>query len=271
MESVTLISTLLGAVVGGLFALTGAGGAVIGVPLLIFSLPLSIAQAGPIALAAVSLSAWVGTIAGLKAGTVRYKAAAVVAAAGALVVPLGLWAAHRTPDTLLTLLFAGILAHIAFTMWRSRSATDCLTPGTYEPAGAPCVTNRETGRLFWTRPCAQALILSGAGAGFLSGLLGVGGGFLVVPALAKATELAMQSIVATTLATVALISSTALLSAAAGGRVDWAIALPFAAGAMVGMLVGRSFAARIPGRILQRAFAVVAAVVALGMALTLLF
>lgn len=263
METVTLISALLGAVAGGLFAMTGAGGAVVGVPLLVFSLSLSVAQAAPIALVAVSLSAWVGAIAGLKAGAVRYRAALLIAAIGAPLTPLGLRAGERLPDALLTLLFAGVLVYVAYAMWRGAAVR-----GGHEPGDAPCATRRETGRLVWNRPCVQALAFSGAGAGFISGLLGVGGGFLVVPALARATGLSMQSIVATSLAVVALISSAAFLSAAASGRVDWTVALPFAAGAAAGMLAGRSLAARIPERILQRTFALIAAAIALGMGLS---
>jgi uncharacterized membrane protein YfcA len=266
MESITLISILLGVVVGILLGLTGAGGAVIGVPLLMFTLPLSVAQAAPVALVAVSLSAWVGAIAGLKAGTVRYKAAALIAAVGGPVSLLGLWAAHRTPDTLLTLLFTGVLVYCAYSMWRGRNASDL-----HESGNAPCVTDLKTGRISWSRPCAQVLVLSGTGAGFLSGLLGIGGGFLVVPALTRATELSIQSVVATSLTVVALISTTALFMAAASGRINWAIALPFAAGATIGMLLGRKFASGIPERILQRAFALISIAVAFGMGLTLWF
>ncbi|HEY3487046.1 MAG TPA: sulfite exporter TauE/SafE family protein [Gammaproteobacteria bacterium] len=271
MESIILISILLGTVVGSLFALTGAGGAVIGVPLLILSLPLSVAQAAPVALVAVSLSAWIGAIAGLKAGTVRYKAAALIAAAGGPMTLLGLWVAYRTPDALLTLIFSGILAYIAFIMWRGRSASGPLLPDEHGFGRAPCVIQIETGRLAWNWSCVRILALSGAGAGFLSGLLGVGGGFLVVPALSKATELSMQSVVATCLAVVALISTTTVFFAVVDGRINWAIALPFAAGAAIGMLAGRRLAPRIPGHILQKAFALIALMIALGMALTLVF
>jgi uncharacterized protein len=268
MENLSLSSTLLGIAVGLLPGLTGAGGAVIAVPLLIFSLSLSMAQAAPIALVAVSLSAWIGAIDGLRAGTVRYKAAALIAGVGSPMTLLGLWTAHRTPDRFLTLVFAGVLAYIAFIMWRARNASDPLTFDERGSGGAPCVIQAGTGRLAWNRPCAQALAVSGLGAGFLSGLLGIGGGFLIVPTLTKATELSMQSVVATSLAVVALISTTALLSAAADGRVDWTIALPFAAGAVIGMLAGRRFAARIPGRILQRTFSLIAVLVALAMGLS---
>src|SRR5687768_5419143 len=124
MEIVTLISILLRVAIGTLMVLTGAAGAVIGVPLLMFTLPLSVAQAAPVALVAVSLSAWVGAITGLKAGTVRYKAAGLIAAVGGPVSLLGLWTAHRAPNTLLTLLFIGVLVYCAYTMWRGRNASD---------------------------------------------------------------------------------------------------------------------------------------------------
>jgi uncharacterized membrane protein YfcA len=271
MESIILISILLGAAVGGLFALTGAGGAVIGVPLLIFSLPLSVAQAAPIALVAVSLSAWIGAIAGLKAGTVRYRAAALIAAVGGPMTLPGLRAAERTPDALLTLIFAGVLAYIAFVMWRGRSAADSLPQEARGFASVPCLTRVGTGRLDWNWACARILALSGAAAGFLSGLLGVGGGFLVVPALTRATGLSMQSVVATCLAVIALISTTTLGFAVAGGRINWAIALPFAAGSAIGMLAGGRLAPHIPGSILQKTFALIAWMLALGMMLTLAF
>jgi uncharacterized membrane protein YfcA len=267
MEPVTVISILLGVVVGTLMGWTGAGGAVIGVPLLMLGLSLSLTQAAPVALVAVSLSAWLGAIAGLRAGTVRYKAAALVATAGMLATPLGLWTAPRVPDGILSLVFAAVLGCIAFIMWRD--TFERLPAEQQRPARVPCAADRATGRIAWNCRCVQVLGFSGIGTGFISGLLGVGGGFLVVPTLAKATDLSIQSVVATCLAVVALISTTAFLAAAAGGRVDWAIALPFAAGAALGMIAGRRLAVRIPGRATRRLFAFIAFTVALGMGLGL--
>ena len=99
----------------------------------------------------------------------------------------------------------------------------------------------------------------------MSGLLGVGGGFVVVPALQRFTDLGMQSVVPTSLAVIALVSASGVASAAVTGALDWQIAFPFAAGAMGGMTAGRVLAGRIAPHVLQRGFAAVAAIVALGM------
>ncbi len=108
----------------------------------------------------------------------------------------------------------------------------------------PCLLDGLDGRLVWTWPCVRALTLSGLVAGSLSGLLGVGGGFVVVPALKRVTDLQMQVILATSLAIIALIAAIGVASATFMGGMNWSIATPFAGGAIVGMLFGRRFSAR---------------------------
>jgi uncharacterized membrane protein YfcA len=99
----------------------------------------------------------------------------------------------------------------------------------------------------------------------LSGLLGVGGGFVMVPALQRYTDLAMPSVVATSLAVIALVSITGVASSAMSGSLEWGIALPFSAGALAGMLAGRAVSARMAGPQLQIGFAAISALVALAM------
>jgi uncharacterized membrane protein YfcA len=114
----------------------------------------------------------------------------------------------------------------------------------------------------WTRPCAQALAFTGALAGVLSGLLGVGGGFVIVPALTRFTELSARSIVATSLAVIALASIGGVGAAAWKGAIAWNIALPFAVGSVSASLLARLIASRVAGPRLQQGFAIVSAAVA---------
>jgi len=129
----------------------------------------------------------------------------------------------------------------------------------------PCQLDDATGRFVWTASCTRALAASGIGAGFLSGLLGVGGGFVIVPALRRATNAPVKTIVATSLAVITLVSASGVVSTALAGNMNWHVAAPFAAGAMLGMLVGRLFASRLSGQRLQQGFAVVAGLIAIGM------
>ncbi len=259
-----LIPLLLGSVTGITLALTGAGATILAVPLLIFGLHLSVAEAAPIALLAVCLSAAIGATIGLIQGEVRYRAAGLIVITGAIASPIGIWLAQILPNTPLTLLFALILVYVAVDMFR-QSLKDQNTLDTTDPPAQPCLLETAEGRLIWTWACARALALSGSIAGFLSGLLGVGGGFVVVPALKKVTNLQMQSILATSLAVIALISAIGVTSATLMGHMDWSTATPFTAGALFGMLTGRSFAHKIDGYKLQRAFSVVALCIAIGM------
>ena len=258
-----LTSSLLGLVVGLILALTGAGGGILAVPLLVFGTGIGVAEAGPIGLLAVGLAAALGAALGLRAGLVRYRAALLIAGAGMLLSPAGLWVARLADARWLGLLFALVLLYVAVKTYRQAAGAQAPVP---VPALAPvCVRGALTGRFDWTRPCARALALSGALAGFLSGLLGVGGGFVMVPALQRYTDLPVKSALATSLAVIAIISVTGVGAAAAQGALDWQSAAPFAAGALAGMLGGRSIAARVAGPKLQKGFAIVSALVAFGM------
>lgn len=254
----------LGLIVGIVLALTGAGGGILAVPMLVFGAGLGVAEAGPIGLLAVGMAAALGAGLGLKAGTVRYRAALLIATVGMLFSPLGIWLANRMDNRWLGLLFAIVLLFVAYRTFRQAQGGTGVD-GPANRLAVPCIRDTASGRFVWTTRCARALSVSGTLAGFLSGLLGVGGGFVLVPALQRYTDLAMQSVVATSLMVIALVSISGVISSAVAGQLIWAIALPFCAGALAGMMGGRLIAGRLAGPQLQKGFALVSAVVALAM------
>jgi uncharacterized membrane protein YfcA len=258
------MSVLLGVVAGLVLGLTGAGGSIFAVPLLVLGLGWSLADAVPVALLAVCAAASFGTVVAWNVAYVRYRAAILMALAGAVTAPLGLQAARLLPAATLSLLFAAVLVVVALRMLRQarRAPAEArivraTVAGNGSEAGGPlCGLHAQTGRLLWTLPCASLIGAIGAATGFLSGLLGVGGGFVIVPSLRAATPLSMHSAIATSLMAIALTSAVTVAAALALGRpLPWAAALPFVGGALLGMLGGRVLAPRIAGPALQAGFA----------------
>jgi uncharacterized membrane protein YfcA len=254
----------LGLVVGVIMALTGAGGGILAVPLLVFGLQMSVGEAGPVGLLAVGISALLGAVLGLKERMVRYRAALLMAGIGVVLSPAGVWIAKRTEATWLNLIFVGVLLFVAWRTFR-RANADELELDTGDIDTLPCVRSNDDGRFIWTTRCARALSVSGGVAGLLSGLLGVGGGFVMVPSLQRYSDLNTQSIIATSLAVTGLIATSGVIYSATAAVFDWTIALPFAGGSVAGMLGGRMISRYLKGAHLQKGFAIVAAAVALGM------
>ncbi len=253
-----LLALALGAAVGVVLALTGAGGGILAVPLLVFGLGLSVAQAAPVGLIAVGAASALGAALGWRAGQVRYRAAALIGAAGLAAAPLGLQLAQVLPERPLTLAFAAVLGLVA---WRTFGQARGV-PALQAPPPRPCSVGADR-RLAWTGPCAALLAATGALAGLLTGLLGVGGGFVIVPALTRLTPLPPRSIVATSLAVIALVSVGGAGAAVLHGRVDPSVALPFATGALGALVLGRRWARALAGPRLQQIFASASGVVAL--------
>ena len=263
MDSLIFVA-LLGAVIGLVLAFTGAGGGILSVPVLVFGLHLTVQQAAPVGMLAVFAAAGLGAFLAWREAMVRYRAAALMGGVGMAMAPVGVLLAQYIPNRPLIVVFSGVLLYSA---WRS------LASPTTTQAQAPCVVNPVDQRLVWTRPCAQMLASTGLLSGLLSGLLGVGGGFVIVPALSRYTNLAIRSVHATSLAVMALVSLSGVLSATAHGTMSWHIALPFAAGAILALLVARRLANKVHPKRLHQAFAwfcVVVAVLMLARAMGLL-
>jgi uncharacterized membrane protein YfcA len=258
---VAMTAAVLGAIVGLILGLTGAGGGILAVPLLVFGLHLPMVQSAPVALIAVGLASAVGAALGLRDGIVRYRAATLIGAAGMAVAPVGVRLATIAPNGPLAIGFAGVLALVALRMFRaSLRAAPAPDGGRTRPP--PCALDASSGRLAWTLPCARALAGTGIVSGLLSGLLGVGGGFVIVPSLSRYTDLGSRSVAATSLAIIALVSVGGVGAAVVQQTIAWPIALPFSAGAAAALLLARRFAARTDAARLQQAFAITSGVAA---------
>ena len=235
--------------------MTGAGGGILAIPVLVFGMHLTIVQAGLVGLLAVGVSAAVGALIGLSAGTVRYRAALLIAGTGMLLAPVGVWLTHRSETRLLGMVFAAVLAWVAYRTFRD------IGGRRLEPAARnlnrPCIQDNMTGRFVWTGRCAGVLSIAGGVAGLLSGLLGVGGGFVMVPALQRSTNLGMRSIVATSLAVIALVSLAGVATSVATGQIALGVALPFASGSVAGMGTGSVLTSRLPQHYQKAAFATI--------------
>ena len=265
-EEPLLLALPLGGVVGLVLGLTGAGGSIIAVPLLVLGLGWSLTTAAPVALLAVACSAAYGTYTAWKLSYVRYRAALIMAALGILASPAGIAAIRYFRPDQMTALFAIVMIIVASRMFmqsiRSPDDTRVLRAdvhGDGQRAGGPlCRLNRDTGRIIWTPLCIALMSGIGAITGFLSGLLGVGGGFVIVPALRSATELSIHSAIATSLMVIALVSTGTFAAMLIHGQAfSWTFAMPFVAGSLIGMWGGRLVAPKIAGPKLQQGFAVV--------------
>lgn len=249
----------LGSVAGLLMALTGAGGGALGVPLLVLVMQLPVQQASAMSLVAVGLAGAIGALLGLRDRLLRYRAALMLGAAGMLAAPLGVALAQRLPQPVLLAVFAAFMLYTAWRMggWAGPEAAAA------RPVQPACVRPDGELRLRWTPRCAWVLGRVGLLAGALSGLLGIGGGFVIVPALDRHTNLDLRSIQVTSLGVIALVALAGIAAAAAAGQLAAADALPFAAGSVAGLLLGRRLAPRFSAPRLRRGFAVLAVLVAL--------
>ncbi|MEU7372591.1 sulfite exporter TauE/SafE family protein [Streptomyces albidoflavus] len=230
--SAVVLALLAGAVVGLALGGMGGGGSVLAVPALVYLLGFSPAEATTASLVIVAITTATSLYAHGRDGNVRWRAGLLFAAAGLLPAVLGGLLAARLPEALLTAAFSVLAAVAAAGMLRARDEAPAADgPSTVRAAGA------------------------GAGLGAVTGLLGVGGGFLGVPALVRVAGLPMRAAVGTSLLVITL-TSTASLAVRGGtlSALDWTVVGPFTAAAVLGAWDGRRLAARISGRALQRVF-----------------
>jgi uncharacterized membrane protein YfcA len=264
-------------VVGLALGLTGGGRSIFAVPLLIHGLGMAPREAIDVSLVAVASTAAFGAIGALRARMIEYRAGLVFAAGGLFAAPLGVrWSRYVSPRAT-RIAFALLMVLVAVRMWR-KARRDPAQAGVVradfvfggDEGGAVCRLQPDE-RLHLTAPCSAALVAAGMGTGVLAGFFGVGGGFVIVPALTFLSQMSIHRAVATSLFVIALVATSAAGSALfEGHRWAWSVAAWFTAGGLLGMLLGRLLARRLAGPTLQEIFAgailVVAVVVFLSRA-----
>ena len=246
-----VILGLLGFLAVGLaLGLLGGGGSILAVPVLVHLMGQSAKLAVPMSLPVVGIASAAGAVARWRRGQLRLGTVVLFAACAMLASFLAARLGTHLPDRPRLLLFAATMLVAGAAMWR-RSR---LAPAASTTEASPPV-----------RATPARVIPTALAVGTLTGLVGVGGGFLIVPALAGVLGLAMPEATATSLAVIAL--NTAAAGAGWIGRVtlDWRLTATVTAAALVGMAIGTALAPRVSARTLTRAFAIGVVLVAFFM------
>lgn len=251
MNYVELIGFGLTLVMGMVLGLVGAGGSILTVPILVYFFGLAASRATGASLAIVGGVALVGAVLAWRKGDLDFRAVLLFGIPSvAVAFTIRRWGVPAIPDlvyglskdTLLLILFAVAMVIAAYAMLKRR-----------EPA-----------RVDVKHP--SQWIIGGLGAGTVTGLLGAGGGFVIVPALTAGMGLPMRQAIGSSMAIISLNSAAGLVAEVqAQPAVDWSLVAQVGAVALVGLAVGSALQSRVSSTKLKVGFGrliiVVAAVI----------
>lgn len=254
-----LAAVALGLLIGLSLGALGGGGSILTVPALVYLLGVAAQDATTASLVIVGVTAVAGAVVHAWAGDVRWAAGTVFGLVGAGASWCGTLL-NRAVDPHVLLIAFGVLMAVAATgmLVRARRPSVARAP---VPVGAVVGTDgadaeadvAETSRV--GRTPRWELVAAGLAVGFLTGFLGVGGGFLIVPALVVVLGFPMPVAVGTSLLVIAMDSAAAMAARVGHVTFDWAVIVPFALAAVVGTVLGVRVAARLPAALLARSFA----------------
>lgn len=258
------LAALLGSVVGLSLGLTGGGGAIFAVPLLVYGLGMTARDAASVSLLTVGTTALVGFLQRAWRGLVEFPTGLLFALAGMSGAPLGVWLANRLSDSVLIGLFAILMLVIAASMWRNADDSMIQLAIVGDENSRPTCQRDSAGELRLTSRCALLLGLVGFGTGVLAGLFGVGGGFIIVPALVMFSRMGMQRAIGTSLLVITLVSAMGLIThLLAGKQLFLSTAGVFTGGSIAGLFAGSWLSQRMAGPALHKVFALAIVAVAI--------
>lgn len=258
------LAVVAGVLIGLSVGALGGGGSILAVPVLVYLLDQTPAEATTGSLVVVGVTALIGATAALRAGNVLLGRGAVFGTVAIGGAAIGAKAASHVSGEVLLAAFAGLLLLIGSLMaWRQVRHGRRGDPTAVRPRlDDPILTFSPT--FACNCPRALKLLLTATAVGLLTGFLGVGGGFLVVPALVLALGLPMQYAAGTSLVAITITSAAALLvRAGTDAHPDWGFVLVLTAASGVAAAFGALVADRMDTARLQGAFTSLVLVVAL--------
>ncbi|WP_407664909.1 sulfite exporter TauE/SafE family protein [Mycolicibacterium moriokaense] len=220
--------------VGVALGLLGGGGSILTVPLLAYVAGMDAKQAIATSLLVVGVTSAVGAVSHARAGRVQWRTGLLFGAGGMTGAYLGGMLARFIPGSVLLIGFAVVMIATAIAMLRGRRSNI----ESVDVQGFPVVK----------------AVSEGVVVGLVTGLVGAGGGFLVVPALALLGGLPMPVAVGTALTVIAMNSFAGLGGYLSSVQIDWAMALTVAAAAVIGALIGAKLTAMVNPEALRKAF-----------------
>ncbi|MGY4708253.1 sulfite exporter TauE/SafE family protein [Mycolicibacterium sp. CBM1] len=227
------LAIVLAVFVGISLGLLGGGGSILTVPLLAYVAGMDAKHAIATSLLVVGATSAVGAVSHARAGRVQWRTALLFGATSMVGAYAGGQLAAFIPGNVLLVAFAVIMVATAIAMLRGRRAVD---PG---PAG---------------RVPVAKLVAIGLALGLVTGTVGAGGGFLVVPALVLLAGVTMPVAVGTSLVVIAMNSFAGLGGYLSVLSIDWTVAGMVTGAAVLGALVGARFAARVDPDLLRKVF-----------------
>lgn len=276
----------LGLLIGLALGTLGGGGSILTVPALVYVLGEPVHMATTESLIIVGAAAAAGTVAHARAGRVRWGPGLAFGIAGVAASYAGTAVNDLVNANVLLLAFAGLMAAAGVAMTIRRSAPGARTPEAITaPNSAATVSgirlapgsrsstvatvirtpprtletsNAGTGHRTARRLADETakILLAGTAVGFLTGFFGVGGGFVIVPALVMVLGYRMPTAVGTSLLVIAVNSAAALSARTGHATFHWSLLIPFAVAALAGSLAGRRIADAVPAAMLSKAFTV---------------
>lgn len=239
MEPLTLLVVGLAVLIGLSLGLLGGGGSILAVPLLAYVAGMEPQEAIAGSLFVVAVTSAVSLLSHARRGNVQWRIGSLFGGASMIGAFAGGLIGGRIPGTVLMIAFAMMMVATAAAMLRRRT-----TPS------APSTRGERISRRWWR------ILIDGSVVGLVTGMVGAGGGFLVVPALVLLGGLSMPAAVGTSLMVITMKSAAGLGGYLTTVTLDWTLILMVTAAAVAGALLGSRFTDRIPERLLRRAFGV---------------